>query len=93
MSRWNKEAYERVMKNKSIAIGTNISKQKMSYFRDIHYVGVLTGDAAMSKTLNNSSEEVILVRHYSMYHDEEKLCVIQEYFSNEINKILSVSFA
>lgn len=81
------------MKNKSIAIGTNISKQKMSYFREIHYVGVLIGDEGMTKLLKNSDDNVILVRHYSMYHDEEKLCVIQEYFSNEINKILSVSLA
>ncbi len=54
---------------------------------------MLEGDLEMNGMLENGEGEKVLVRHYSMYHDEKKFCVIQEYFSNEINKILSVSFA
>ena len=80
------------MQDKSTAIGTNISKQKFSYFREIHFGGILKGDKEMNNKLGNSEEASVLVRHYSMYHNDKKFCVIQEYFSEEINKILSVSF-
>ncbi len=80
------------MQDKSIAIGANISKQKFSYFREIHFAGILEGDKEMNQKLGNNEDARVLVRYYSMYHNEKKFCVIQEYFSEEINKILSVSF-
>jgi chorismate-pyruvate lyase len=80
------------MKNKSIAIGTNICKQKLSYFREVHFCGAVKNDAEMGSLLKNTEEAPIMLRNYSMYHDDKKFCVIQEYFSETINKILSVSF-
>ena len=80
------------MKNKGVAIGTNLSKQKFSYFREIHFCEVVKNDEEMNKILKNSGTSPILTRNYSMWHDDKKFCVIQEYFSETINKILSVSF-
>lgn len=81
-----------VMQNKLIAIGTNIANQKYPYTREIHYAGKVEDDEEVNGLLKNKKDEGVLVRHYSMFHSTMKFCVIQEYFSNEINKILSVSF-
>lgn len=90
MLRWNKDVYEKLMKDKSDAIGSNIQKQKFEYFREINFAGVLENDADVNKLLGMEEKARVLIRNYFMWNGGKRICVIQEYFSNEVKKALSI---
>ncbi len=78
------------MKNKGDAIGSNMKKQKFENFRDVNFAGIVVDDAEINTALEMKGDESLLIRNYYFWHGGKRVCVIQEYFSTEVKKVLGV---
>jgi len=86
---WDKEVYGNLMKDRGDAIGANMSRQRIEYFREIMFAGTVEGDKEVNKLLETPESEALLTRGYFFWHGGKKVCFIQEYFSKEVNQVLS----
>lgn len=84
------ESYNEVMKDKGTAIGKNMGAQKFESFREVNFAGIVENDQEINKTLEMAENETLLVRNYFLWNKGKRACVIQEYFSKEVKKVLGL---
>ena len=78
------------MKNKESAIGKNMGSQKFESFREINFAGVVENDKEVNDLLTMTEQESLLIRNYYLWNKGKRACVIQEYFSKEVKKVLGL---
>jgi len=78
------------MANKGDAIGSNMKKKKFENFREVNFAGIEGNDKEINKALEMNEDETLLVRNYYFWNGGKRVCVIQEYFSTEVKKVLGV---
>jgi chorismate-pyruvate lyase len=71
------------MKKKTDAIGTNMTNQRVEYFRELKYLGLLVNDD-LSRKVVEPVDEKIKARSYYMYSKGEPLTYIEEFFSSNL---------
>lgn len=75
------------MKDKSTAIGHNMTKAKLEYFRELKEIKLVSWENSLAK-YNGEEKRLNFARGYFIYKDGEPMTYIEEYFTSHLNSWL-----
>lgn len=83
-SYWDREAYDRLLRNAGCGIGRMIMNKKLETFREIQTVGQQVYPEGVYTVLKEEGVSPLYYRRYCIHHQAQVLCVIEEALSSHL---------
>lgn len=83
-SYWNREAYDRLLRNAGCGIGRMIMTKKLETYREIQQIGQQVYPDAVYTVLKEEAVAPLYYRRYCIHHQGQVLCVIEEALSSHL---------